>query len=219
MRLALIGFLLLLTLPATASAAELTLELDSPGGVQFGQAHRASGVLTDAGVPQVGQAVEIQRRLYPYTGKFRRIATVATGPDGSFAIKRKFDRNAELQAFAPAQQAASPMISAHVFPRPSSYFKALAGNRLRITQYLRTPRRVKLTAPSIFYLGPKSAKTAPRVAKARPRRVSRGRFKATAVVDLPRAWKGAFRYGSCFRYSEGSGLGDPDARCPRRYRF
>ena len=49
--------------------------------------------------------------------------------------------------------------------------------------------------------------------------VCKGRFKATATVRLPRAWKGAFRYGSCFRYSEGSGMGAPGATCPKRYRF
>ena len=57
------------------------------------------------------------------------------------------------------------------------------------------------------------------MARAKPRKIGRGRFKATATVSLPRAWKGAFRYGSCFRYSEGSGMGAPAARCPKRYRF
>ena len=110
-------------------------------------------------------------------------------------------------------------MTAHVYPRPKSSFKALSGNRLRITQHLSTPPNIRLTAPTIFYLGPKNAKSAPRVATAKPRRLSRGRFRAMATVRMPKAWGGAFRYGSCFRYSEGSGLGDPQAGCPRRYRF
>jgi hypothetical protein len=78
---------------------------------------------------------------------------------------------------------------------------------------------VRLTARTTFYLGPRKAKSAPPVARAKPRRLGRGRFKATATVKLPRSWNGAFRYGSCFRYSEGSGMGAPGASCPKRYRF
>ncbi|HEX5857679.1 MAG TPA: hypothetical protein VFY91_06180, partial [Microbacterium sp.] len=57
------------------------------------------------------------------------------------------------------------------------------------------------------------------IARAKPKKTSSGRFKATATVRLPHAWKGAFRFGSCFRYSEGSGMGAPASRCPKRYRF
>jgi len=76
-----------------------------------------------------------------------------------------------------------------------------------------------LTAGTTFYLGPKNAKTAKAFARAKPRKIGKGRFKATATVKLPREWKGSFRYGSCFRYSEGSGMGAPGAECPKRYRF
>ena len=43
--------------------------------------------------------------------------------------------------------------------------------------------------------------------------------RRVVVSGLPAAWKGTFRYGSCFRYSEGSGMGAPSAQCPKRYRF
>ena len=39
--------------------------------------------------------------------------------------------------------------------------------------------------------------------------------RATDVL-LPRSFRGRFRYVSCFVYSLGSGMGDPDQRCPRR---
>jgi hypothetical protein len=78
---------------------------------------------------------------------------------------------------------------------------------------------VRLSARTTFYLGPRDATSAKPVARAKPKRIGRGRYRAVATVTLPRAWKGAFRYGSCFGYSEGSGLGDPKARCPKRYRF
>jgi hypothetical protein len=218
MRLAL-TLLVLLLFPATAAASELSFTLVTNGGVRFGSPHEMEGVLTEGGLPLAGQPVEIQARPYPYTGEFETVATLVTGDDGGYGLSRKFGRNVELRAFAPAQQVLSPQRMGYVFPRPRSVFKALPKDRLRITQFLRTPAGVRLTAKSIFYLGPRNAEVAPAVARAKPKRIGRGRFRATAVVELPRRWKGAFRYGSCFRYSEGSGLGDPKAHCPRRYRF
>jgi hypothetical protein len=219
MRPLLLGFLLLLTLPATATAADLRFTLENPGGVRFGTPHEVEGFLNENGLPLAGQPVEIQARPFPYTGEFETIATVTTEDNGGFGLRQEFDRNVQLRAFAPAQFAVSPEREAYVFPRPRSTFEALPRNRLRITQFLRTPARVRLTAKTIFYLGPSGAKTAPAVARAKPQRIGRGRFKAVATVRLPRAWNGGFRYGSCFRYSEGSGLGDPNASCPTRYRF
>ena len=218
MRLLLTVFLLL-TFPATAAAADLSLELSPDAGVRYGSAQEAEGRLTEGAAPLAGQVVELQARGYPFDGAYETVATATTGADGAYAFTRRFDRNVQLRAVAPAQLATSPQRRAYVFPRPRSTFKALSGGRLRITQFLRTPRGVRLTAPTIFYLGPAKAETARRAATAKPQRIGRGRFKATATVNLPRAWKGSFRYGSCFRYSEGSGLGDPKARCPQKYTF
>jgi hypothetical protein len=217
MRLALCLFLVLL-FPATAAAAEVSLALDPPE-VQFGTAHQAAGRLVEGTSPLAGQRIELQGRPYPYDGAFKPLATATTDAHGEFAFTRRFDRNMQLQAVAPDAQATSKIARAYVFPRPRSVFKALARSRLKITQYLRAPANVRLTAPTNFYLAPKGAKIARRVARAMPRKIGRGRFKATATVDLPRAWKGQFKYASCFRYSEGSGLGDPRASCPKRWRF
>ena len=216
MRLAL-SLLILLLFPGTAAAADLSLTLEPEDGVQYGTPHAVTGTLTEGGTPLAGRTVELQRRIYPYDGGFRRVASTVTRADGTFAFKRRFDRNAQLRAVA--GDARSPTRRAYVFPRPRSKFKGLTRNRLRITQFLRVPRGVKLTAKTIFYLGPGKAKSAPPVARAKPKRIGRGRFRARATVKLPRRWGGAFRYGSCFRYSEGSGMGDPGARCPKRYRF
>jgi len=219
MRLLLTASLLLLLFPGAAVAADLSLTLTPAAGVQYGSAQEAGGRLAEGAVPLAGQVVELQARAFPYDGGFETVATGTTDANGAYAFKRRFERNVELRAVAPAPRATSPVQRAYVFPRPRSKFKVLDGGRLRITQYLRTPRGVRLTARTIFYLGPETAETAPRVATARPKRIGEGRFKATATVRLPRAWKGGFRYGSCFRYSEGSGLGDPKASCPREYRF
>jgi hypothetical protein len=217
MRLALCLFLVLL-FPATAGAADVSLGLDPPE-VQFGTAHQAAGRLVEGTSPLAGQRIELQGRPYPYDGVFKPLATTTTDANGAFAFTKRFDRNMQLQAVAPDAQATSEIVRAYVFPRPRSVFNPLARGRLKITQYLRTPANVRLTAPTNFYLAPRGAKTARRVARATPRKIGRGRFKATATVELPRAWKGEFKYASCFRYSEGSGLGDPRASCPKRWRF
>jgi hypothetical protein len=218
MRLLFACFVVLL-FPGSAAAADLSLALSSDAGVQFGSSHALRGSLREGTAPLAGQRVELQGRPYPYRGEFRSLAAATTRADGTFGFERRFDRNMELRAVAPAQAERTGALRAYVYPRPRSAFKALTGGRLRITQFLRAAPNVRLTARTIFYLGPSDAKSAPQVASAKPRRIGRGRFKAVATVRLPRAWDGAFRYGSCFRYSEGSGMGAPDARCPRRYRF
>jgi hypothetical protein len=219
MRLAITCFLVLLLLPATAGAAEVRTALVTDDGVQYGTPHELTGTLQEGTAPLAGQPVELQGRAYPYDGEFKTIARATTRVDGTFAFKREIDRNMDLRAFAPSQNAIGSAERAYVYPRPRSTFKALAGDRLRITQFLRTAPNVRLTARTTFYLGPRNAKTAGPVARAKPKKIGRGRVKATATVKLPRAWRGAFRYGSCFRYSEGSGVGAPSARCPKRYRF
>ncbi len=219
MRLAITTFLVLLAVPATASAADVRIALLTDDGVQYGTPHELSGTLREGTAPLPGQPVELQGRAYPYDGAFRTIAKATTRADGTFAFKRELDRNVDLRAFAPAQNVLSAVERAYVYPRPRSTFKALSGSRLRITQFLRTAPNVRLTARTTFYLGPRDTRTAKPFARAKPRKIGSGRFKATATVRLPRAWKGAFRYGSCFRYSEGSGMGAPGVTCPRRYRF
>ena len=45
------------------------------------------------------------------------------------------------------------------------------------------------------------------------------RYRSTTLVRIPSAWKGRFRYASCFRYTGGSGMGNPRSSCPQRFRF
>ena len=112
----------------------------------------------------------------------------------------------------------------YVFPPTELTFALVRRNVIRIVQTYRTPTNVKLTAPTLFYVGRKGRATAPRAAKADTRPVERkgkrvkGRFRATAVVRIPTAWQGRFRYASCFPYN--AGMGNPKLGCPKkRYRF
>src|SRR3954454_15307006 len=67
MRLAISLFLVFLTLPGTAAAAELSLQLD-PSEVQFGAAHHAGGRLLEGTSPLAGRQIQLQGRKYPYEG-------------------------------------------------------------------------------------------------------------------------------------------------------
>ena len=129
----------LLLVPATASAADVSISLESGAGVQYGSAHQVRGRLAEGTAPLAGQAIELRGRAYPYEGDFSTLATTVTDGAGAFGFDRKFDRNMQLQVVAPPQGAFSKVVRAYVFPRPKSTFKALAGGRLRITQILRTP--------------------------------------------------------------------------------
>jgi len=50
---------------------------------------------------------------------------------------------------------------------------------------------------------------------AKTKRTGAGRYSAVATVRLPAGWHGSFRYGSCFRTSPHSGMGEPLATCPK----
>ncbi len=142
--------------------------------MQYGSAHEVRGRLAEGTAPLAGQAIELRGRAYPYDGDFSTLATTVTDGAGAFGFDRKFDRNMQLQVVAPPQGAFSKVVRAYVFPRPKSTFKALAGGRLRITQILRTPANIKLSAKTNFYLGPKKAKSAARVATAKPKKIGDG---------------------------------------------
>ena len=50
---------------------------------------------------------------------------------------------------------------------------------------------------------------------AKTKRTSAGHYTAAATVHLPSGWHGRFRFGSCFRTTPRSGMGEPSATCPK----
>jgi hypothetical protein len=215
----LFALFLALAVPSSAAAAELTLAVAPAGGVTFGHAHTLSGTLTENGVPLAGQAVVVSGRPFPYEGAFEQIEQVTTAVDGSFSLQHDFDRNEQVQAAAPAQGVLSEISKAFVFPARKLSFKDLGGGAIRLIQKYRVPKDVKLKKKTLFYAGPKGAKRARVVARAKPHKTGPGRFKASARFVLPDSWNGRFQYASCFKYTHGSGLGDPGTSCPRKFRF
>lgn len=217
--LLLTALLLAVTAPGQASAATLELEVGPRQGVALGQAHDLGGRLVRGGEPLGGQTVVIEARRFPYRGPFEAVRTLVTDRGGRFAVRRRFDRNHQVRAVAPELALVSHRVTALTFPRTRVRARARR-DTVELVQSYATPRDVRLTGPTLFYLGPARARTAPLRARARIRRIGAGRFEARATLTVPEAYRGRFRYASCFPYDPRAGLGDPQARCPRRtYRF
>jgi hypothetical protein len=225
-RAALIALLVLALAPAAASAAVLDLAVTPKGGADFGEPHTVTGQVTGPyGAPLVGRQVQLEAKSYPYKRGFKPVATATTGLDGRFAIDRAFDRNQQLRVVLPETGDRSVVKPAYVFPRSALTFGLVRRNVIRIVQMYRTPKNVKLTAPTLFYVGPAGKKTAPLAAKVKTRRdrtkkgkIRKGRFHASTQVRIPKAWKGRFRYASCFPYN--AGMGNPKLGCPKKnYKF
>lgn len=220
MRIALLTVLLLLLGAAPAAAAELTLFTAPRDGAILGEDSRFAGKLTQDGKPLAGQAVTLEVRRHPFDGPFEFLDTITTGEDGAFRFVKRLDRNHDVRVSALAVGATSPTLRAYVFPRARLGVRTLRRNVVRMTQTLIVPRDVRLSAPSRFYLGRARARTATFVKAARPRRIRAGRYVARVDVRVPKAFRGRFSFAACFRATSGSGLGDPNAGCPRaRFRF
>src|SRR3954454_8539423 len=146
----LIALLALAVLPAAASAAVIDIEITPKGGADFGETHAVTGKLTGPyGAPLVGREVRLEIRAYPYNNKFRSVATAMTGLDGRFAFEHAFPKNHQVRVFAPQFGDRSAVARVYVFPRTTLTFEVARRNVVRIIQTYRTPRDVKLTAPTL----------------------------------------------------------------------
>jgi hypothetical protein len=222
----LIALLALAIAPAAASAAVLDISVKPRSGADLGKTHTISGKLTGPyGAPLAGRQVVLEIRKYPYRGGFTAAETATSGDDGRFAFERAFDRNHQVRVLAPEFGDRSVIEPVYVFPRTRLRFALVRRNAIRLIQNYWTPKSVKLTAPTYFYVAKAGKKRAPLAARAKTRPVKRngkrvkGRFRAvSAVVRIPESWKGRFRFASCFPYN--AGMGNPKLGCPKkRYRF
>ena len=140
-----------------------------------------------------------------------------TAADGGYRFERELDRNWVLRVRV--DDAVSKRVRAYVFPAFTLSFRARNSRVVRLTQRYRVPRGVRLEKPTIFYVARRGAGRAPRAATVELERLRAGRYRSTTLVRIPSAWKGRFRYASCFRYTGGSGMGNPRSSCPQRFRF
>jgi hypothetical protein len=205
----------MLLAPATAQAAPaLVVDVAKPT-VGFGAAHTVNGTLTDGLTALPGQQVILEGRRYPYDGSYRVIAKALTDAKGAFTFKPRLDRDTVLRVVAPAQRATSDRVHTYTLPSFTLSYRAVAPGVARLTQRYTVPKDVKLSSPTHFYLGRHGAKVASKQMTGATRRTAKGHYAASVKVRLPAAWKGRFRFGSCFRTSPGSGMGDPKATCPK----
>jgi hypothetical protein len=233
-RAGLLGITLALGLAVPASAAEVTVRVTPADGVRLGNATTIAGRVTEGGAPQAARVVRLEVRKHPFKGKWQRLASKRTDADGRYSFAREFKRNHQVRIRldgVPASDYTLPQPdtvtrrrNAYVLPAFTLAFTQRGGRRIRITQTYTVPKRVRLTAPTRFYVGPCkpdkddvcTARRAPFAKQAKTRRVRAGRFIAKATVPIPTSFGGRFSYVSCFAYSKGSGMGDPGQRCPRK---
>jgi len=208
--------MLLLAAPAASAAATVSAKI-SPVEAQFGDPTKVTGTVFEDGVPAAGRAVQLEGKRYPFTGAAEPLATATTADDGTFAFSEELDGNTVLQVTTPG--AVSSRKRVYVFPATTLTFRARGPREIKLTQRYVVPRGVKLEQPTLFYVGPRGKDRAPRAGSGTLKRTRPGRYRATAIVKIPAAWNGRFRYASCFRYTGGSGMGNPRASCPRKFRF
>jgi hypothetical protein len=209
-----------LAVPSNALAApELSVELAAQS-VRYGASHKLSGTLVDGTTPLAGQEVVLEGKRYPYEGSYRVIERTRTDADGGFAFKTELDRNHRLRAVAPAHNATTKYVTAYTLPAVELSFRAVSPGVVRLYQRYTVPKTVRLSAPTLFYLGKKGVKKASVRRTGALKRVRAGKYTSQATVRLPSSWHGEFRFASCFRASTGSGMGDPDQSCPHlKYSF
>jgi hypothetical protein len=208
--------MLLVAAPAASAAVTVSIKL-TPVEAQFGQKTKISGTVLSDGAPFAAQTVELDGRRYPFESPFAPLEQTTTAADGTYAFERPLDRNWQFRVIAAGTK--SHRVHAYVFPFTTLTFRARSSRAIKLTQRYRVPKGVRLKQPTLFYVGKRGRKTAPRVASAKLERIRAGRYTSSAVVRLPASWHGRFRYASCFRYTGGSGMGNPRAGCPRRFRF
>jgi hypothetical protein len=219
MRSVLLATLMLLVAAPAASAAT-TIALEGPTSeTTFGKATTVRGSVSADGAPLAGQTIELEGRRYPFDGDFAPLDHTTSAADGTFSFKRTLDRNWQFRVTDAAAGVTSKRIRAYVFPATTLTFRARSSRVIKLTQRYRVPKGVRLKQPTIFYVGKRGRKTAPRVAAGKLERVRSGRYTSSSIVRLPKSWHGLFRYASCFRYTGGSGMGDPRAGCGKNFRF
>jgi hypothetical protein len=158
--------LLALAPPGAGASPRLTLRLARPE-VRFGQAHVASGALADELAAVAGRTVVLEGKRAPFTGAYHRLARTVTDAHGAFRSSLQLDGNYKLRARVPALGVASALVRAYTLPAFVLTYRAARSGRVRLIQRYTVPRTVDLTAPTLFYLGPRNANRVEEVADRR----------------------------------------------------
>ena len=159
----------------------------------------------------------LEGRRYPYEGSYRVIAR-------DHDRRRRAGSRSSPSSTAttgcasprPPRPSTSKLLQAYTLPAFELSFRALRPGVVRLYQRYTVPKTVKLSAPTLFYLGPRKAKRASLRKTAKLKRTKAGPLHVAGRRSrCPTGWHGAFRYASCFRASPGTGHGRPGARSAR----
>ena len=133
------------------------------------------------GAPLADRALDLEGRRYPFESAFAPLDHTTTAADGTYAFERMLDRNWQFRITDAAAGVTSKRVRAYVFPFTTLTFRARNSRVIKLTQRYRVPKGVKLDQPTLFYVGKRGRKTAPRVASGklerdplRPLHVERG---------------------------------------------
>jgi len=210
--------LLLAAAPAAHGQAKpvIDIELD-PEEQEFGKRTVVTGSVAVGGAPVAGQSVELVAREHPYDGEYQVIATNVTDADGDYRFAPRLDRNADLRVRA--GDARSERVRAFVYPAFTLDYRERSPKTIVVIARYRVPIAVSLTRRTLFYLTKQGNDSAPIVARPETLPVRAGRYRASAPLEIPTRWNGRFRFAGCLPYSPGTGMGNPRAACPKRFRF
>lgn len=211
------ALLLLAATPAAEAQAVTTVGLDQPQDAPFGDGTTVTGTVRLDGVAAPGQPVELVGRPHPYRSEYDVLATGFTRANGTYRLRTKLERNYDLRVRSGA--ATSARRRTFIYPAFELDFRPRSVDEIVVIARYRVYFPVRLNRRTLFYVGRRDAKRAPVVARAAVERRRAGRYRAQAVVEIPASWKGRFRYAGCLPYSPGSGMGDPKAPCPNKYKF
>ena len=221
-----LALLMLAALPAVGSAAVSKLALVPEGGADFGDTQAVTGKVTGRVRRAAGRApggaggppLPVQ-------------ATVRADRDGDDRPRRPLRLRARASTATTRCACSSPRRGAQRvrgrlrLPAPRPDVLARQAQRHPDRPDLPDPQGRQADRSDALLRRPgREADVAARPPRARRARSSArrkrvpGRFRASADVRLPAAWKGRFRYASCFPYN--AGMGNPKLGCPkRRYKF
>jgi hypothetical protein len=210
--------LLLAAAPAGRAQARPSVDIEiDPVDQAYGKRTVVTGTVQLDGAPVVGQSVQLVAREHPYDGEYRVIARNVTDSDGMYRFAPRLDRNADLRVRA--DDAQSERLRAFVYPAFTLAFRTRSDEEIVVIARYRVPLSVRLARRTLFYVAERGEERAPIVARAETLRRRAGRYRASAVVEIPARWKGRFHYAGCLPYSPGTGMGDPRAACPKLFKF
>jgi hypothetical protein len=204
--------LLLVVVPAASAAPRISIRAKRV--INFGQTTKVTGRLAGVADP-AGVRIDLQEKLYPYTGAFRTVATRRTDATGAYSFSPKTDRNARYRVMVRGGSPTSGQAPVYVNGIPLTFI-SVHGARVNARMTFTFSRNL---ATSMFsnlslhwYYKAKSQKSFRRVRTTLTHRVRAGRIGGSMTYTIPKSTaKQKFTIAWCFRpHNHGDvGIGDP----------